>query len=210
MSKISNAISVTPRTDFGKGASRRARRNGQIPAIVYSRGVESRGFLIDARAWERLTRHEIGLLILKEEKNEISVLIKDIQINTLMGIIVHIDFIEVKMDEEISAMVQVHAGADEPIGLAHGGVLEQSVHEIEVTCLPNELPEGIDVDISGIDVEASLLAKDIAMPAGVKLASDGNVIVFRVNKPAAEAAADDADGEEAGADGEAAKEEKSE
>ena len=204
MSKVSNAISVVPRTDFGNGASRRARRNGQIPAIVYSKGVESRGFLLSARDWERLTRHEVGLVTLKEDENEISVLIKDVQFNTLMGIVVHIDFVEVKMDVEISAMIQVHAGADDPIGLAHGGVLEQSIHEIEVTCLPNSIPEGIDVDISGIDVEASLLAKDIVMPAGVKLASDGDVIVFRVNKPAAEAAAEaDAEGE-AGEEGEAA------
>jgi large subunit ribosomal protein L25 len=190
MSKVSNAISVVPRTDFGKGASRRARRNGQIPAIVYSKGAENRGFLINARDWGRLTRHEVGLVTLQDGKNEISVLIKDVQINTLMGIIVHIDFIEVKMDVEISAIIQVHAGADDPIGLAHGGVLEQSIHEIEVTCLPNSIPEGIDVDISGIDVEASMLAKDIVMPEGVKLASDGDVIVFRVNKPAAEAAAE--------------------
>lgn len=208
MSKVSNAVSVAPRTDFGKCASRRARRNGQIPAIVYSRGAENRGFLINAREWDILTRHEIGLLTLKDGKNDISVLIKDVQINTLKGIIVHIDFIEVRMDVAISAMVQVHAGADDPIGLAHGGVLEQPVHEIEVSCLPNELPEGIDADVSGIDVEESLLVKNIVLPAGVTLVSDGDMIVFRVNKPAAEAVAEVE--EEAGEEGEAAAEESSE
>ncbi|MCF6174793.1 MAG: 50S ribosomal protein L25 [Victivallaceae bacterium] len=188
MSKVSNVINVTPRTEFGNGASRRARRNGQIPAVVYSKGVETRRCLVDTKEWEAVNRHEVGLLTLKEGRKECAVLAKDVQFNTLKGMFVHIDFIEVKMDVEITTMVQIHHGGEDAIGLSQGGVLEQPAHEIEVRCLPADLPEGIEVNISGIEIDASLLAEDIILPTGVTLESDPEMIVFRVNKPTAEVA----------------------
>jgi large subunit ribosomal protein L25 len=186
MSKVSNAISVMPRTDYGKGASRRARRDGKIPAVVYSRGVESRGFLVSAKEWESLTRHEVGLLTLKDGSKEIAVLIKEVQANTLKACIVHIDFIEVKMDVEITAMIQIHHAGEDPIGLSQGGVLEQAVHEIEVKCLPNNLPEGLEPDISAVELNGVFLAKEIILPEGVVYEGDPELTIFKVNQPAAE------------------------
>lgn len=186
MSKVSNAISVTPRTDFGTGASRRARQNGQIPAVVYSKGAETRSFLVDAGAWKRLTKHDIGLLTLKDGKKKIAVLIKNVQGNTLKGSVIHIDFIEVKMDVEISAVIQIQHGGEDPIGLSQGGVLEQMVHEIEVKCLPGNLPEGIEPDISNLELESVFLAKDIVWPEGVIFEGDPEMVIFKVNTPTAE------------------------
>ncbi len=193
MSKLSNEISATPRTDFGKGASRRARRDGKIPVVIYSKGNESRGCLVEAKDWEALSRHSISLLTLKEGNKKCTVIPKDVQFNTLKGAFVHIDFAEVHMDEEITTMVQIEHGGEDAIGLSQGGVLEQPTHEIEVKCLPGKLPETFELDISAIGLEEALLAKDIVLPEGVVLESDPELIIFRVNKPASEVSADATD-----------------
>lgn len=204
MSKLGNEISATPRTDFGKGASRRARRDGKIPVVIYSKGIESRGCLIETKEWEAISRHDVSLVTLKEGTDRCTVLAKDVQFNTLKGAFVHIDFIEVNMDEEITTTVQIHHGGEDAIGLSQGGVLEQPTHEVEVRCLPANLPENLELDISGIGLEESFLAKDIILPEGVVLESDPDLIIFRVNKPAAEVSADATDEDvEDGAEGEA-------
>lgn len=185
MSNAQNEISVKPRTEFGKCASRRARKAGMIPAIVYGKGIEARPYYVDAREWAILQHHDLGLISLNDGENKTSVLVKEVQRNYLKNLTVHIDFQEVKMNEEITTVVPVHALPGDPVGLSQGGVLEQPTHEIEVTCLPGNLPEGIEVDISGIELEESLHVSDIKLPEGVKAVTEAATVVFHVLKPAA-------------------------
>ena len=205
MSNVSNEIAVQERKDFGKNASRRARKGGQIPASVYSKGKESKSFLVDADAWKVLTGHHGSHMVtLKNGDAEIHALIKEVQFNYLKNYVYHIDFQEVDMDKEIVAAVPVHAHG-ESVGAAHGGILEQELHELEVICRPADLPEAVTADVTKLDKGEHLCVKDLVLPQGVRTEVDGETIVFHVGLPKEEA---EAPAEEAPAEPEAIKEKK--
>ncbi|OGV50732.1 MAG: hypothetical protein A2017_13215 [Lentisphaerae bacterium GWF2_44_16] len=200
MKKEQHVINVKERTETGKGFSRRSRRTGSIPAIIYCKGKENKNLIIDAREWGHVAKHDVKLVDLKKENGELcKALIKEIQEDFLKGNVLHIDFQEVRMDEVITAFISIYAmPGTVPVGLSMGGILEQPMHEIEVSCLPGDLPESIEVDISKIELEQSLHVREIVMPGGVTAVSDPNGIVFHVGIQAAEesatAAAEGAEG----------------
>lgn len=211
MKKEQHIINVKDRTETGTGFSRRTRRTGLIPAVIYSKGKENKNLIIDAKEWGHVAKHDIKLVDLKKENGELcKALIKEIQEDFLKGNVLHIDFQEVRMDEVITASVSIYAKPGTvPVGLSAGGILEQPMHEIEVSCLPGDLPESIEVDISKIELEQSLYVRDIVMPKGVTAVSDANSIVYHVGLQAAEesataAAAEGAEGVEGAAPAEGA------
>lgn len=186
MTKTNYELAVETRSEFGSGAMRRARKAGKVPAILYSRNSESKPLYISASEWEALSKHEFNLLTLCEGKEKTAAMVKEVQANYLKSYIVHIDFQEVKMDEKITAAVPVHAGHEEAAGVSKGGILEQVIHEIEVTCLPADLPEAIEVDISGLEVGDSMHISEVKLPENVELNSDPELVVFHVAKPMSE------------------------
>ncbi|MCP3968069.1 MAG: 50S ribosomal protein L25 [Lentisphaerae bacterium] len=204
MSTTTYELSVTPRSEFGKNASRRARRAGMIPAVVYSHGKEGDALFVDSSEWAVLSNHDFNLVTLIDGKKKTAALVKEVQINYLKNQVVHIDFQAVKANEAVTATVPVHAALGEAAGIAQGGMLEQAVHEIEVKCLPSKLPESIEVDISGLEMEQSVHVRDIELPEDVELTSDGDLVVFAIAKPAAETSAESVAEGEAGEEGEAA------
>jgi large subunit ribosomal protein L25 len=183
MSKKKNVLSVVERTDSGSGASRKARREGRIPGIIYGHGLKSKSFLIPEGEWLKLAKHgNIHLVELKPENGEVvNALVKEVQFDYLSGKTLHIDFLEVKMDQLITTSVDV-IGHGTPVGIVQGGVLEQILHKIEVKCLPKDIPELIDIDISGIELEKAICIKDIKLPDGVTAANPPDNVVFHVIK----------------------------
>jgi large subunit ribosomal protein L25 len=179
-------INVKSRDAFGKCASRRARKAGMIPANIYMHGAACRPVLVDVNEWKSLSNHDITLINLKEGSTTGMALIKEVQYDTLKNAFLHIDFQSVRMDEKIHASVPVHpASGVEPIGIAHGGILEQPLHAIEVSCLPTALPEAITIDLSALEVDHSIHVKDLIMPEGVSAVSDPDAVVFHMIKPSA-------------------------
>jgi large subunit ribosomal protein L25 len=108
----------------------------------------------------------------------------------------HLDFQAVKMDEKIHSTVPVHALIGEPIGVTHGGILEQPLYAIDVACTPSALPEVISVNIKDLDLEQSLHVKDLIMPEGVTAVTSQDAVVFHIMRPAAETVAVTAETEE--------------
>jgi large subunit ribosomal protein L25 len=200
MSTTTHEIAAKPRSEFGKNASRRARRAGLVPAVVYSKGQEGSAIYVDAREWAALCNSDFNLVTLVDGKKKTAVLVKEVQVNYLKNEYIHIDFQEVAMNEAITASVAVHAAPGDPAGFAQGGLLEQQMHEIEVSSLPSALPESIAVDVSGLELDQHLLVKDIVLPEGVTAVTDGDHIVFTVMQPAAAASAEAAEAEEATAE----------
>ncbi len=188
MSKVSNEIAVCERKDFGKNASRRARRAGQIPASVYSKGQQGRALLLSADAWKVLAGHGVHMVTLVDGDVRTPALVKEVQYNYLKNYVQHIDFQEVDLNAEITSMVPIHAHG-ESVGAAHGGILEQELHELEVICRPADLPEVIRVEVSELDFGGHVLVKDIVLPEGVRTDVDGETIVFHVVRPKEEAEA---------------------
>lgn len=183
MSNVNNEIAVQKREDFGKNASRRARKAGQIPVSVYSKGKESKSFLVDADAWKVLTgRHGSHMVTLNDGDSKIHALIKEVQYNNLKNYVYHIDFQEVDMNKEIVSAIPIHPHG-ESVGATHGGILEQELHELEVICRPADLPEAVSVDVTNLDKGEHLCVKDIVLPSGVRTEVDGEIIVFHVGLP---------------------------
>lgn len=184
-------INVKSRDAFGKCASRRARKSGMVPANIYMHGAACRPVLVDVNEWKPLANLDITLISLKEGADVSMALVKEVQYDTLRNVFLHIDFQAVRMDEKIHASVPVHpAFGVEAIGITHGGILEQPLHTIEVSCLPTALPEAITIDLANLEVDHSIHVKDLVMPEGVSAVSDPDAVVFHMIKPStAEAAA---------------------
>lgn len=197
MAKQKHILNVVTRTETGKGPVKRLRKTGQVPAVIYHAGAAAKAIYFSAAEWEALQKYELNLLLLKEGETEHLALIKEVQNDFIRGKVKHIDFLEVDRSKKIKAVVAVKAGHTAPAGLSQGGMLEQFVHEIEVECLPDALPEAVEADVSALAMGQSLHIGDIVMPEGVTAVSDKSIVVFSVVDPAkaaAEADAEAADG----------------
>ncbi len=193
--KTNYELAVESRSDLGTGAVRRARKAGKIPAVIYSRGVKSAPLFVATREWEALARHDFNLVTLIEGKKKTAAVVKEVQNNYLKACVMHIDFQEVKMDEKITASIPVSAAYGEPAGVSQGGILEQPVHEIEISAFPADLPEHLEADISALEIGDSLHISEIRVPENVEVVSDLKLVVFYVSKPVAEEEVEAVEGE---------------
>ena len=205
MSKVNNEIAVQDRKEFGKCASRRSRKSGMIPAVIYSKGKEAKAIMVDADAWKVLAGHHVQMVTLVDGANKTAALVKEVQFNHLKNYVQHIDFLEVDLNADVTALVPVHAHGD-CLGVSRGGILEFELHEIEVVCHPDHLPEFSAAEVTSLDVGDSLHVKDLAMPEGVRTDLDPEAVVAHVVRPKEEAEAP----AEAAAEPEAIKEKKPE
>jgi len=170
-------LNVQLRTQRRKSASGRLRRAGKIPAIVYGH-TEPLAITVDARefrtAFKRITENTIVHLTMPEGVHE--VLIKDYQRNNLSGRILHLDFYEFEKGKALKTRVPVRlTGA--PAGVKEGGILETLLHDLEVECLPKDLPEEISVDISDLALNHSLHVRDLPLSDGVRAINSPDQVV---------------------------------
>ena len=201
MAKVKHVLNVQARTAGGTGDARRLRKTGLIPAIVYGKGIEPKCISVDATEWQLLSRNELNILSLVEDGKETLVLLKEVQHDPIRNRTRHLDFQAIRMDQKIKAHVAVRAGHALPAGASAGGLLEQNLHEIEVESLPQDLPEEIIVDVSGMNLGDIIHVGDIAMPEGVTAVTHADIVVFtEVDENAAAAEEEEAapaEGEEA-------------
>ncbi len=185
MARKTTVIAIQDRAGTGKAKSRRARRQGKIPCVIYGAGKENRNFSVEESIWSEIPVADIHLVELDSPAGKINALIKDIQFDYLKGKTVHIDFQEVRMDEFIEAEVPIH-GLGTPVGLSQGGFLEQVLHSVRIQSLPANIPSFIEVDISGLEIEKAIHVSELKMPEGVKPITPANQTVFHVLLPKAE------------------------
>ncbi|MCQ2377633.1 MAG: 50S ribosomal protein L25 [Victivallaceae bacterium] len=208
MSNESHKIAVLKRDAFGNNASRRLRRAGSIPAVVYGRGKAARAYSVNADEWKSFSQHGAQLVTLLDGAAEIPALVREVQYNHLKNYVVHIDFQEIDLNAEIASKVPVHAHG-ESYGAAHGGLLEQDLFELEVVCRPQDLPEAVRVDVTKLNIGDSLTVADLVLPQGVRCELDPETLVFHVILPREEAEPE-ASAEGAAAEPEAINEKKAE
>ena len=183
MSKEKHVLNVMEREASGSAASRKNRREGKVPAIIYGHGAKPKNLLLDGREWDIISRQEVQIVELKPQSGKaLNALIKDVQYDYLSGTTTHIDFLEVKMDEVIHAFVPIHTHGT-PVGLSQGGVLDHLMHEIEVSCTPMTLPDSIEVDVHGLELDAAVHVRDLVLPEGVKPLLDPDQTVMHVILP---------------------------
>lgn len=167
-------VIAQPRSDAGKGASRRLRRTGVVPAIVYGARQEPEMIGLNHNELVQHLEREAfysRVLDLKIGNKSSRVVLKDVQRHPAKPFILHADFQRVKMDEQIRMMVPVHfLNESTCTGVKMGGVVSHNLNEIEVTCLPKDLPEFISVDMTDLDVGDIVHLSEVVMPEGVGLA----------------------------------------
>ena len=183
MAKQKHVLNVVTRTGLGKGAVKRLRAEGNVPAVIYGHGAPAKALYFSAAEWEVLQKFELNLLSLKEGDNEMLALIKEVQNDFIRGKVKHVDFLEVRRDEKIHAPVAVHPGHEAPAGAAQGGMLEQDIHELEVECLPDALPESLEVNVAALGLGAALHVSEIPLPEGLRILNDPELVVFHVVDP---------------------------
>ncbi len=169
----------------GSTASKRLRRAGLVPAVIYGGNAEAL-IQLDAKSFMDLTRkHSANFLVNIEvngsgEKSKLAI-VQDIQRNPLNGSLIHVDFRAVTENDTIHAVVPIELQG-EPVGVKAGGLLEQLVHEIEIHCRPSDLPERIINDVDSIGLGQTLKVADLNLPNGVSVKMDGEVLVAIVNQ----------------------------
>jgi large subunit ribosomal protein L25 len=191
------------RAEAGSGGARRLRREGRIPAVIYGRTGQAQPIDLDALEFVNSVRgiSESTIVKLEIDGKSHEAFVKDTQRDITSGNILHVDFYEVESGITLRAKVSLHIHGN-PIGVREGGILETPLHEIEVECLPKDLPERIDVDISDLKVNQSVHVRDLKLSADVRLISNEDQVVALVKFAKAETAT--AEGEEAGETAEAA------
>jgi large subunit ribosomal protein L25 len=176
-------LNIIERVKVGSSHSKRLRREGKVPAVVYGLHKEPRYFYLEAKEFDKVLSNDVHIIALKSSAGEeINALIKDVQYNYLAGHTTHVDFQEINMNEAIVAKVAVYVYGT-PAGLTQGGVLDQYIHEIEVSCLPKDLPESITVNVSKMGLGDVIHLKDIILPDRVKAVGDDALAVFHVGLP---------------------------
>ena len=179
-------LKAEKRDDMGSAAVGRLRRGGKVPGVVYGSTQDSYAVQIEANTIKEILRNSASQQILvnlqiegAKEANKLA-LIQDIQQHSISGEILHIDFNAVKEDSEIHARVPIEL-TGEPVGIKQGGILDTLLHDIEVHCLPKDLPATLQFDVSGLDIGDSLSIASAEFPEGVSASLEGEVLIAIVN-----------------------------
>jgi large subunit ribosomal protein L25 len=172
---MSIIVNATTREDKGKGASRRLRREEMVPGIVYGGKSSPESISINFHELTHLLDGEdafTSVLDLVNGKNKESVVIKDLQRHPAKNIITHIDFLRVDAKHAIVTITPIHfIGEEDNEALRIGGMLNKFVVSIEISCLPKDLPHGIDVDVSGLEIGDHISLTGLTLPPGVVITS---------------------------------------
>jgi large subunit ribosomal protein L25 len=167
-------LKVNARDSFGSRASRRLRREGLVPGVVYGQGGEARPFQVSQRELRTLLSQGHTLLDLELDGSKaVPVVIKEEQHHPVRGDVVHLDCLEVRLDEEIQSEVPIELeGTDQAPGVREGGVLEHVTREVTVEALPTEIPEQITVDVSEMEIGDTISLATVIPPAGTTFMVD--------------------------------------
>jgi len=200
-------IEAFPRGDQGRGASRRLRREEKkIPAIIYGGNKDATSISIWHNELKKALENEAffsHILTIELEGKKESVVLKDLQRHPYKALFTHADFLRVDKDHEIHMNVPLHFINEETAQAVklEGGVVTHQINEVEVICLPQDLPEYIEIDMAGLGMDKVVHLSDLIMPKGVKVAAlihgeDHDLPVAAIHKPRAAKVEDDEEDEE--------------
>jgi large subunit ribosomal protein L25 len=195
--KTSFELVAELRNDQGKGASRRLRRSGKVPAILYGGRSEASALALDHTKLQLMLDNErfyTTILNIKVGSESQSAILRDVQRHPYKNQIVHIDFQRVRDDEKLRVSVPLHFvnQATAPGVKTQGGIVSHLRNEVEITCLPKDLPEYVEVDMGEMQLNDTLHLSNLKLPAGVEfddLVHDRDPAIVSIHSPRAEEAA---------------------
>lgn len=174
------------RQGLGTNASRRLRAQGFVPAVLYGESMESTPLVLSKKDIVQIMRLETGentIFKVAVDAEAYDAMIKDLQVNPATDELLHVDLIRISMDKPIRVAVPVvHRG--EPVGVkTEGGFVDFVTREIEIECLPRDIPESLEIDISELHINQSFKVQGMAIPAGVKVLTDANTVLVLISMP---------------------------
>jgi large subunit ribosomal protein L25 len=185
----SSKLSLTARDPDGSRSARRLRREGLVPGVIYGADADPAHFAVDARILRNTLAHSGAILEVSiDGGTDTPVLVKDVQRHPVRGEAVHVDFLRVNMLETIHTTVTLElTGGDEAPGVVEGGVLNQETREVNIEALPGDIPDSIVYDVSGLEMNSTVMLSAVTVPAGVKLLDDlDETLVATITPPTVE------------------------
>jgi len=205
-------LKVTARETTGNGAARELRREGLIPAILYGPKAEPLKLSVTTKELENILKTSnigqvlLNLLIQNGKQKSRTAMIKELQTQPVSGNLLHVDFYEVAMDQKIKISIPV-VTKGQAQGVEEGGVLQLVRHEVEIFCFPNNIPESLEVDVTGMSIGDSKHIDEVSIDESFELADEANFTIVTVLSPKAE---EEEEVEEEEGEGEEAEEETAE
>ncbi|MFV2174446.1 50S ribosomal protein L25/general stress protein Ctc [Actinomadura sp. LOL_016] len=192
-------IAAEPRTEFGKGAARRTRRAGKVPAVLYGHGTDPTHISLPGHELMMALKTPNALLALEGlDGGKQLALPKDVQRDPIKGFLEHVDLLLVKRGEKVVVDLPVNVVGD----VIAGGLVSQSVVEVQVETEATRIPESVELDVTGLEIDTQVLAKDLKLPSGTSLIADDEMLIVQITDATASAGATPEAGEAAPAEGE--------
>lgn len=183
-------LEVEKRDQAGKGVARQLRRQGKIPGVLYG-GGKSEFVAMDHKTARNLVISQVGhtglLTVRISGAQERIAVLQDHQIDPITGAILHVDLFEVSMKKAIRVKVPVTVIGEVPVGVKEGGILHQVLRELHIECLPAQIPDHIEIDASGFGIGDGVHVKEVAVPTGIKILDDEDLMVAHVATKMSEA-----------------------
>jgi large subunit ribosomal protein L25 len=179
-------VKTEKRQGLGTNASRRLRAQGFVPAVLYGESMESTPLVLNKKDIVQIMRLETGentIFKVAVDAEAYDAMIKDMQVDPATDELLHVDLIRISMDKPIRVAVPVlHRG--EPVGVkTEGGFVDFVTREIEIECLPRDIPESLEIDIAELHINQSFKVQAMAIPAGVKVLTDPNTVLVLISMP---------------------------
>jgi large subunit ribosomal protein L25 len=180
-----NTLIAEPRTVIGSRPAGRLRREGKVPAVMYGLETDTANLTVPGRQLDHILAGESGantLITVKVNGEEHLALARQIQRHPTRGDVLHVDFIRVRRDVAVAAEIPVHL-VGEPEGVRDGGVLEQLVFTVSIEAKPEDIPPGVEVDVTALNIFDQLRIEDLRLPAGVAVQHEPDELVVQVVMP---------------------------
>ncbi len=183
---MSIVVKSEKREGLGSNASRRLRAQGFVPAVLYGESMETTNLVLSKKDVVQILRLESGentIFKVAVDGETYDAMIKELQVDPVSDELLHVDLIRISMDKPVRVTVPiVHRG--EPVGVkTEGGFVDFVTREVEVECLPRDIPESIGIDISELHINQSYKVQAMAVPAGVKIITDPNTVLVLISMP---------------------------
>jgi large subunit ribosomal protein L25 len=188
-------INVERRAGTGKSVTRKLRRSGVIPAIFYGQKRTPVTIGVKAEEFAKKLQYLEGSHLIRlvhdggadAELHDKMVLLREVQLHPVLGDVLHVDFYEVDLAERLAVSVPLHF-IGKPAGVVEGGILQPILREIQVECLPTEIPEFIEVDVSALGIHEAIHVSDLKLPEGVTPTAEDSQTIVTVLPPTVEEA----------------------
>jgi large subunit ribosomal protein L25 len=184
MASQTTKLSIAEREVTNSRATRRLRRRGQVPGVLYGGGDEALAFAVDERELRHALAARGAVVELQLGSSGTPAVLQDAQRHPVRGHTMHVDFLRVNLNVAIHAVVTLElVGGEDAPGTKEGGVLEHVTREINIEALPNDIPERLELDVSKMDVNDTLFLSAVAAPAGVTILDDPDETVVATLTP---------------------------